>query len=192
MPRDNLLPNWFIISVEVIGIFLTLLLITSAIIQGIYLSKANDIFNKANDIQGRLVKIQETHIFPEIVKIAPTSPMIRGKINGSITIEFEMAYDGERVIKYYINWFAKSKAGGSGGINYKTHDEKILKIMHREKNSIYESFDFSFEKKGTYIVTANIYYSDEELQSNAPEKTEVELLTEIGKPLIQNFEIEVE
>lgn len=173
------------ISIEVIGILLTILLVYTAFIQSQYL-------NVANDIQSRLVDIEKTHVFPELIKIVPTSPLIRGRVNETITAQFEMAYDGERVVKYYINWIAKSKVGSSGGINYKTNDEKILKIMHSGKNSIFESFDFSFERKGNYLVTANIFYSSEELKSNDPTKTEIDLLIEIGKPLIQNFEVDIE
>lgn len=185
MVKDNLLPRWFIISIEIIGIILTALLVYTAIVQTIYL-------NKANDIQKRLVEIEKTHIFPETIKVVPTSPLIRGSVNETVNTEFEMAYDGERVVKYYIRWFAKSITGSSGGINYKTKDDKTLKIMHNGKNSIYESFDFSFERKGKYIVTANIYYSDEELISNDPSKKELDLLLEIGKPRIQNFDVEIE
>jgi len=179
------LPKWFVITIEITGIILTLVLAFSAVVQTRYLIKAND-------IQDRLVQIEETHVYPEIMKVVSISPTIRGKVNESITIQFEMAYDGERVPKYYVRWYAKGKTGGSGNINYETDDEQILKIMHREKNSVIEEFDFSFEKKGTYIVAANILYSYEDLKTNDPDKTELDVLIDTATPLIQEFDVIIE
>ncbi len=109
--------------------------------------------------QYSLVQIEK--INSPIEKIIPT--ISGGDTHENISEEYKaeisFRYSGKRTASYFIEWFAVNKEGTTDNIApIKTENEDAVSTIKESDNRIYEFKNFKFLEKGTYTITATVYY----------------------------------